>query len=270
MTIPNSTVLAYAIGASATIVLPIIILIVLGVRKKLSVKPMFIGVLAFFVSQVCLRIPILSVLSTQSWFKAFATDHTVLYLVLIGGLTAGLFEESARYIGTKCFLKKQRDYQDAISFGLGHGFCEAIIITGLTFINYLIYCIMINNGSFSTIAKAMPGTTSQQLVSLLSAATAGSIFIGVLERVFAVTYHIFATILIFKGINEHKIGYYFLAILAHTILNAGTALLSQYVNTWVGEAFLLLFAAFALFYIIKQKNVFAVRNRDIPVAQPLV
>lgn len=231
---------------------------------------MLIGVLAFFISQICLRLPILSALGTQSWFKAFATNHTVLYYVLIGGFTAGLFEESARYIGTKCFLKNQRSYQDAISFGLGHGFCEAIIITGMTFVNYLIYCVMINNGTFTTIEKALPSATAQQLVSVLSAATAGTIFIGVLERVFAVTYHIFATVLIFKGINEHKILYYFLAILAHTVLNSGAALLGQYINTWACEAFLLVFTVFALFYIIKQKNVFAAKSEEIPVAAPLL
>lgn len=270
MPISNSTVISYAIAAFATTVLPIILLVVLGVRKKLSVKPMFIGVLAFFVSQVCLRLPILSVLSTQSWFKSFNSNYTILSVVLIGGLTAGLFEESARYIGTKCFLKNQRGYQDAISFGLGHGFCEAIIITGLTFVNYLIYCVMINNGTFATVTKALPSATSQQLVSLLSAATAGTIFIGVLERVFAVTYHIFATVLIFKGINEHKIRYYFLAILAHTVLNSGAVLFSQYVNTWACEAFLLVFTVFALFYIIKQRNVFAAKSSEVPVAAPLV
>jgi uncharacterized membrane protein YhfC len=269
MTVSNSTILAYAIGAFATTLLPILILVVLGIRKKLSVKPMFIGVLAFFVSQVVLRLPILSVLGMQPWFKSFATDHYVLYVALIGGLTAGLFEETARYLGTKFILKNQRGYRDAISFGLGHGFCEAIIITGLTFINYLVYCIMINGGTFDSIAKAMPGDTAQQLIFVLTATTAGSIYIGILERVFAVTFHVFATVLIFKGIKTNKIGYYFLAVLAHTILNSGVALLGKYTNVWAAEGFLLAFTVFALLYIIRQKKAFTDISSKIPTVQPI-
>lgn len=269
MTVASSTVLAYAIGAFATTLLPVIILIVLGVRKKLSVTPMFIGVLAFFVSQVVLRLPILSVLGTQSWFKSFAENNYIVYVVVIGGFTAGLFEETARYLGVKFILKKQRGYQDAISFGLGHGFCEAILITGLTFINYLIYCIMINGGTFDTLAKAMPSATAQQLISVLTAATAGNIYIGIAERVFAVTYHVFATVLIFKGINSKKIGYYFLAILAHTILNSGAVLLAKYVNVWASEGFLLVVSILAFLYIIKQKKLFPVKSSEVPVTQPV-
>ena len=73
---------------------------------------------------------------------------------------------------------------------------------------------------------------------------------------FAVTFYVFATVLIFKDINEHKIRYYFLAITEHTVLNFGAVMLTKYVNAWAGEGFLFLTTLAALFLIIKMKPSF--------------
>ena len=44
----------------------------------------------------------------------------MVYVIVVGGLSAGLFEETARLVGAK-LLKQHRTYKDMISFGLGHG-----------------------------------------------------------------------------------------------------------------------------------------------------
>ena len=108
-----------------TVLFPLLLLVLLAIRRAISLRPLFIGVLAFFVSQILLRIPLLSILSTQGWFLTFAQQQMLLYLILLSA-SAGLFEESARLLGAKCFCKGRRSYRDAVSFGLGHGLCEVV------------------------------------------------------------------------------------------------------------------------------------------------
>jgi len=254
MTISPSVFGAFLFSAAAELLFPVVLLLVLCLRKKIAVKPMFLGAAAFFVSQICLRIPILQVLGAQSWFKAFALN-TIPYIIMLS-ITAGLFEESARYLGAGVFLKKNRTFSDALSFGLGHGFCEVILLTGMAQINNIIYATMINSGTFQTISAQLPAGQGQQILAAMAAVKPEAVYLGVLERVFAVTFHVFASILIFKGVNEHKIRYYFLAIAAHSVFNIGGVLITKYTNMWAGEGFMLLLSAVALFLLFKMKSTF--------------
>jgi uncharacterized membrane protein YhfC len=254
MTISNSVLAGFIFSAVAELLLPIIILLVLCLKHKISMKPMFLGAAAFFVSQMCLRIPILQVLGTQSWFKSF-TLHIIPYFIVLA-VTAGLFEETARYVFAGSFLKKQRAFRDALAFGLGHGFCEVILLTGMAQINNIIYTVMINNGTFSTITSTLPAAKRQQLLAAMLAVKPEMIYIGVLERVFAVTFHVFATVLIFKALREHKIRYYFWALAAHALLDFGAVSLSHYGNIWISEGFTFVVALVSLFFIFKMKPSF--------------
>lgn len=254
-TIPPIVFISFIIAAAAEIALPILLMLVLCLKRILSPKPMFFGILAFFVSQICLRIPILQAMSTQSWFKAFATN-TIPYLIMLS-LTAGLFEESARYLCAGCFLKKNRLFRDALSFGLGHGFCEMILLTGMAQINNIIYAVMINNGSFGKAMANVPATTSQHILSAMLAVNPELVYLGVLERVFAVAFHVFATVLIFKAVNDRKIRYYFYALAAHFATDFGTTVIMQYTGKiWATEGFLFLVAIVSVVLIFKMKPTF--------------
>lgn len=255
MTVSSSAFVAFIIAAAAELALPIVLLLVLCLKKKISAKPMFLGAAAFFVSQICIRLPILQILGTQNWFKVFALNYFIPYALALA-LTAGLFEESARYLFAGGFLKKQCAFKDALAFGLGHGFCEVIFITGLAQINYIIYAAAINNGSFNTLTASLPAVKSQQILSAMLSVAPTMVYLGILERVLAVAFHVFATVLIFKAINEHKVRYYFFALAAHAVLDFGAALLANYTNIWATESFAFIVALAGLFFIFKMKPTF--------------
>src|SRR5690625_2683858 len=69
-------------------------------------------------------------------------------LVPYGALMAGVFEEVGRYIMMRFALKKYRDWQDGLAFGIGHGGIESILILGLSNLTMIIYAIQINAGTF--------------------------------------------------------------------------------------------------------------------------
>jgi Predicted membrane protein len=263
-TVPSSVFTGFIFAAAAELAVPIVLLAVLCLKKKVNVKPMFLGFAAFFVSQICIRIPILQILGTKSWFTSFVLN-TIPYVIMLS-VTAGLFEESARYLCAGCFLKKDRLFRDAVSFGLGHGFCEVILLTGMGQINNIVYSVMISSG---TLGSAVPAETAKQILTAMQAIRPEEVYLGVLERVFAVTFHIFASVMIFKGVNEHKVGFYLLAVLAHSAFNIGGVLLTKYVSLWAGEGCMFILALAALFLILKMKPSFPAAEPEIPPVQQI-
>ena len=182
---------AFGVAAFCTVVLPVILLIVLGVMKKISAGPLFLGFASFFVSQMVLRIPLLQVLGGQSWFQSFAA-HTAVYALVVGGFTAGLFEETARLAGA-AVLKKKLSYKSMLSFGLGHGLCEVILIAGMSQVNNLILCAALADPQGAAATAFLSGAdpaTLQAVAAQLTAATPALVGLALVERVSAVLYHL--------------------------------------------------------------------------------
>jgi uncharacterized membrane protein YhfC len=242
--IPLSTIITFALAAVCTLLLPIVLIIVFAVKKKISGLPLLLGAAAFFVSQICLRMPLLNLLAQQDWYVSMASN--IVPFIFFLAFTAGLFEESAR-LGGAMLLKKQRSYKDRISFGLGHGFCEAILLVGFSHVSNTMLCLLINSGvGLSAIAPDVLETAAAQLMAVVPT----DILWGVLERFSTVIFHIFATVLVFQGVKRGKLGYYFLAILAHTLVNFVSILLARYGGMFISEMVLFLAALGMGVYIL--------------------
>ena len=257
--IPTEILIAFGISSFFTVLFPLLLLVLLAIRRAISLRPLLIGVLAFFVSQILLRIPLLSILSTQGWFLTFAQQQMLLYLILLSA-SAGLFEESARLLGAKCFCKGRRSYRDAVSFGLGHGLCEVVLLVGLSSIGNLLYCVMINSGSLGAAASGS-AEMLQQITAALASVSTASIYLGIVERISAVLFHVFASVLIFYGVNRgHSFRYWLFALLAHTAFNVAATLLVQYSNIWICEGVLLLLGLLSLAYVLHVRKSFPREN----------
>ncbi|MDD2956398.1 MAG: YhfC family glutamic-type intramembrane protease [Oscillospiraceae bacterium] len=245
----SGTVMTFIfIGLGMTTLFPAAIALYLGVRKKLSVMPFFVGALAFFVSQILLRIPLLSFLGSFPWY-AQAVANPIIAAVVVGGLSAGLFEESARLLGARVFCRRRLEWRDALSFGLGHGLCEVVMLLGLGYMNTAILAVLLNAGALDTLEALAPGMAAT-VAEQLGALSVSNILIGLGERIPAVMYHVFATTLVFLGVRRHKAGWYWLAVLLHTALNSGAVLLASW-GIWATECFTWLFGA-ALFFLLPQ------------------
>jgi uncharacterized membrane protein YhfC len=246
-------IVSFVLSFAITGIAPIVLLIILAVKRKINAIPLFMGAGAFFVSQVLIRLPILNVLSLTEWFQDFVASYYLLYVFILS-FTAGLFEESAR-LGGALLLKKHRTYKDIISFGLGHGLCEAMILVGLTALQNIILAVMLNNG---TLYSVLPAETIELFVGQLAAAAPIQIYLGILERFSAVLFHMFATMLIFIGvIKKKKFVYYLLALDAHTFFNFGLMLLLQHTNMYIMEAAALAIGLGGGYFILRQKKIMA-------------
>lgn len=114
---------------------PLGLLIYLYRKEKISLKAVAVGALIFIVFQFLIRIPLLSRLGALPQFRQLMKN--MFFAVLIGGLSAGLFEEVGRYLGFRFLLNKKLSWKNGVAYGLGHGGIEAIGAVGLAYINKL-------------------------------------------------------------------------------------------------------------------------------------
>lgn len=211
--------LGYLFTLTLTFILPLALAGTLLYTKSTLRKPFFLGVLTFTVFQLLTRIPLLSVLSTESWFIAFSMKSPLGYLVVLS-FTAALFEEGGRYLVFKKwapnFSKK-----DILFFGLGHGGVEAFALVGLAYI-----------------------------LNDVSSAPAIALAYGGIERISAILLHVALSFWVYQSIRSSSKGGLIVALSLHTSFNVFALVLLQFnAAVWLVE--LMLFGL-ALFVFIHQ------------------
>lgn len=231
--VPLANIVACVITLLMSIALPIAVLIVFEAKnKKQGIgSAWWLGAAGFFVTQILIRVPILSILGSQSWFIAFAQDYPFIYAFGLA-FTAGLFELAGRF-AIAMLMKKKLTWKRSLAAGLGHGGIEAMLIIGMTYVNNLIYIIMINSGYIDIIiSKAIAaGADVSQLelvcAQLISLAPAQFLLAG-FERLLTMTCHVAMSALVCYGVAHKKAGICALLCLGiHTTidLTAGISLL---------------------------------------------
>ena len=176
------------------IILTIILLIIWKFISRYDVKPFVIGALCFFISALVLESLFHSlVLGMDTPISRAINNSTFLY-VLYGSLTAGVFEEVGRLIGFKYFLRNDNKKEASIMYGIGHGGIEAIMLVGVPFVLY-----------WAILKGLIPvdATTEMQLKPILSSLTSFQIIMTMLERTYALFFHIALSIIVFISVH-HK------------------------------------------------------------------
>ena len=234
--IPSSTFIACFITLFLSLVLPILVLIVMGIKNKGKGiwSAWFLGTAGFFISQIVVRLPLLNILSGMASFQSFAREHYFLYALLLA-FTAGLFELAGRFAAAK-FLGKNRTFRRSLAAGLGHGGIESIILVGLTYINNLVYLFLIQSGAFDAMiaqTEAM-GVDSAQLVAIrdtLLQVSAPLFLAAGVERVLTMVSHAAMSVIVCYGVAvKRPLPWMLLCLGMHTLLDttvAATGFFSQ-------------------------------------------
>lgn len=232
--VPVFTIIACIVTLFISLILPIIALIVLAAknRKQGILSAWLLGAAGFFVTQLLIRLPVLTFLQNQSWFTDFAQNHLFLYAFSLA-FTAGLFELAGRFAVAKLLCKKLT-YQRALAAGLGHGGIEAMLLIGMTYVNNLIYIFMINSGTFDAViaqtAALGVDVTQLELIRTQFLTTSPVLFtLAGFERILAMTGHAAMSMVVCWGVHSGKPLTCALVCLGiHTLmdLTAGISLLS--------------------------------------------
>lgn len=239
--VSTATILAVCVTLFVSLVLPIIVYIVYGVTHKGKGvwTAWLLGAAGFFVMQIIIRTPILSILSMLSGFQSFVKEHYVLYCLILA-LTAGAFEVAGRY-GVAKIMSKKLNFHRGVAAGLGHGGIEAMVIVGLTYINNIAYILMINSGSFDTVIEqtAALGVDTSSLIAVkesLIGSGAAIFYLAGYERVLTMIFHTALSLLVCYFVWKKKDGLGIVICLAlHTVVDFVSAVVGGLSTEYLGS-----------------------------------
>lgn len=207
--VSTATLVTCIISLLVCLFLPPAILIAYTAKNKgrKIISAWFLGAAGFFVTQMLIRVPILTLLQTTPGFIAFSTNHAFLFALTLA-FTAGLFELAGRFAVAK-LMRKQLTYQRGFSAGLGHGGIEAMILVGMTYLNNILYIFMINGGTFDALVAEAAKTGVDvsalwQVKDSLMQTSPALFLLGGFERILAMICHLAMSLVVCYGIHLGK------------------------------------------------------------------
>lgn len=204
-------------------------------RKKHSARwmPFLIGGVFFPVFAMMIE-PLLHVLVLGSSLGPVLQEKVWAY-ALYGGLAAGLFEETARLVAFKMVLRGEAEPVTALSYGLGHGGMEALLLVGTAMINNLLMGMLLLQGGQppENLAAAAETLASTPTIMFLWSA---------LERASALVLHVSNSVLVFAAVRTGKWVLFPAAILTHAGLNFLAVVSGAYLPVAATEAMILVFS----------------------------
>lgn len=173
-------------------------------KQNARLKTILIGAATFIVFALLLE-PIVHQLVLKGPYGKTIMGN-IWYYALYGGLAAGLFEETGRFLAMKFLLKKEPSKAlPAVAYGVGHGGVEMMLIFGVTMISNIVLSVMINTGASDTLLAAAPAEALEQMQSQfeqLETTSAGTFFLGIWERFSALILQLGLSILVWIALRK--------------------------------------------------------------------
>lgn len=144
------------------------------------------------------------------------------------GLSAGVFEEGARYLAYRYWAKKARTWGRGLMLGAGHGGIEAIIVGMVGGINFVALAAMRSGALLDQFPAEQLPLVEAQMEALFGMPPYMAV-LGAVERVFALTAHLALSLMVMQVFTRGRSRWLLAAILWHTLLNAVAVFA---VNTW--------------------------------------
>ncbi len=172
----------------------------------------FVGCALFIASLV--RSPINSYASL--WIYNNFTGAALIYLsIAVPSLTAGIFEEGARWIAFR-FLVKDHRFGNALMYGAGHGGIESILLVGVSVL------------STAITAYFYPSSIPEYQLAAIEATPEWIAFVGLWERLAAISFHLGMSVLILQSFRAKQPIYVGAAIASHFLFNFTAVYASQW------------------------------------------
>lgn len=163
------------------------------------------------------------------------------YYALYGGLMAGLFEETGRFLSMKLILKKESPAAGtAISYGVGHGGIELLLLFGATMISNITISALMNAGNLDMILAGVPEANRAQVQTQLEGLqtlTVTTLLYGLWERVSAIILQVGLSIIVWTAVRKGGkwLWLFPAAILLHALVDALAVIISKNVGMLATE-----------------------------------
>jgi uncharacterized membrane protein YhfC len=249
--VSNATIGSMIVQIAISVLIPIIALVYCRKKYGISLKIVGVGIVFFMgFSQILEK-----TLHVYVFGNPAATEllkNPFIY-ALYGGLTAGIFEELARFIAFFFLLKKYQEYKDGLAYGIGHGGIESVLIGLTAGVQSLVFSFSINNGTFSKMIEKVPQLSAVQ--DALLHTPPYFYLLGGVERIVAFIMQIALTMLVLYSVKHKKYMFVGLAVFLHAFVDFFAALYQRgQINLFVTEGIMILFGIGAYILIRKMKT----------------
>ena len=164
--VPVSSIVMMVVNALLGIAIPVFLAWWAVKKHHANLSTILIGAGVFIVFALVLESIVHQVVLKGP--HGAAIQGNTLYYTLYGGLMAGLFEETGRFLAMKFLLKKEpTETKPGVAYGLGHGGVEMILIFGFSMISTLTMALMVNLGQTDTLLSSVPAEAKDQLTTTL-------------------------------------------------------------------------------------------------------
>ena len=244
--VPVSSIAIMILDAIMGFAVPIALAWWLVKKYKVKLSTILIGAATFIVFALILE-PILHRIVLLGP-KGETIRNNTWYYALYGGLAAGLFEETGRFLSMKFLMKKEPStVMPAVAYGAGHGGAEMLILLGVSMISTLAMAMMINSGNADTLAAQAPAEAQEQLQAQLASVQSISLvsyILGLWERFSAIILQISLSVLVWAAVR--KGGKWLLlfpaAILIHALVDGVVVVLQKSVSLVLLEVIIMAMA----------------------------
>lgn len=219
------------VNALLGIAVPVCLSIYLVRRHHARISTILIGAVTFVLFAMVLE-SILHQIVLKGPHGASILNHTLWYSIY-GGLAAGLFEETGRFLSMKILMKKEPTAAlPGVAYGIGHGGAEMLLIFGITMINNLAISMLINSGQADVLFAKVPAEAAPQLqaqLDQLQTLGAGTMLIGLWERFAALILHLGLSLMVWTAVRKGGkwLWLFPAAIALHALVDAGAVLLQK-------------------------------------------
>ncbi len=250
------------------LVMPVVLAGFIASRRPADWGLFGIGAATFVLSQVG-HIPF-NALVLGRWQVDTAVTLNLLALAIFLGLSAGLFEEVARYLIYRTWARRARSWGQGLMLGAGHGGIEAIILGGLGFYGLMQLVMFQNQPALLTALPVEQLASVQAQLAQLDASPWYMLLVGALERVFALTFHLAASVLVLQAFLRRHIVWLVAAILWHALLDAAAVFTLLYMTPRLGQetAMLLTEIVIGVLALVSLGIIFWLKTPEPAAAEP--
>ncbi len=229
--VPVSSIILMSVNALLGFAVPIGLSLYLVRKHHARFSTILTGAGVFILFALVLE-SIMHQLILKGPHGASILGNTLLYAAY-GGLAAGIFEETGRFVAMKFLMKKEPSTAlPGIAYGAGHGGAEMLIIFGVTMVSNLAMAFLINSGQSNALIAQVPVDAAAQVqaqLDTLQTTTVGTWLIGLWERISALVLQLGLSVLVWAAVRKGGkwLWLFPAAILLHALVDAGAVLLQK-------------------------------------------
>lgn len=242
------------VNFSLMVALPLLLGWYIARRRQISWTYFGIGAATFILAQLA-HIPF-NYAVINNWLAQVQPDSeraTLLLTSIFLGISAGLFEEGARYLSFRFWAKDARTWGKGLMMGAGHGGAESILLGVLGALNVTILAGY-QAGYFQGLVPVEQAPQVGEAFETMLALPWFEMMLGAIERAFVLGVQLALSLIVMQVFTRVKLRWLLFAFGWHALIDAAVVYSASIGGIYISEAVVGLAALICLVIIFRLRE----------------